>query len=94
MNIKVCIIKDNERNQAIFSFISATRRSLHVQTDFYTNLNAIQPKFNGLVFGLWPTLSLTYRKIGLANQNLMYLSLVKLIVNLFLLCNKSNVLRR
>ena len=49
------------RNQAFFSFISATRRSLQtvVFENFHPILNQIQPKFNGLVLGIWPNLPQT-----------------------------------
>ena len=32
--------------------------------NFQPVFNQIQPKFNGLVFGLWPTLPQTFMKIG------------------------------
>ena len=50
----------------ILSFISATRRFLlHGDKQIFIKLSYnFQPKFNGLVLGLWLTLSQTYMKIG------------------------------
>ena len=60
----ICIIlRDNKLNQAFLIYFFYTKLT-EVLWNFQPMFNQIQPKFNGFVLGLWPTLPQTFMKIG------------------------------
>ena len=61
----ICIIlRDNKLNQAFLIYYFYTEKLTEVLWNFQPMFNQIQPKFNGFVLGLWPTLPQTFMKIG------------------------------
>ena len=63
--LNICIkLWDNKLNQAFLIYFFYTEKLTEVLWNFQPMFNQIQPKFNGLVLGLWPTLPQTFMKIG------------------------------